>query len=147
MRTLRYFLAPVVGALAGFLVNLALIKALALVMVALGPLGAAKLTQRMEMLTEQMVIFLLCGLAAGAVAGQISGRAVGRALGMQAGLLAWMMHWGYAMWQGAAEQIAQAPGVAAVIYASALGSVLAGGYVGARLATRRRRRRVSAAEK
>jgi hypothetical protein len=139
MRTLRYFLAPVAGALVGFVADLALIEALAHLLKAVGPLGTGKLTLRVEMLTEQVAIFLLCGLAAGAVAGRIARRReLARALGMQAGLLVWMIHWGYAMWQGAAEQILEAPGVAAVIYAAALGAVLAGGYLGARLVTRRR---------
>ena len=140
MRTLRYFFAPVIGAAIGFLVNLVLIEALAHLFIRVGDSGGGKWAPRVEMLTEQVVIFLLCGLAAGAVAGRLAGRReIARALGMLAGLIAWLIHWGYAMWQGAAEQILQAPGVAAVIYGAALGAVLVGGYVGAWRVTRRRR--------
>jgi hypothetical protein len=142
MRTLRYFFAPVMGALIGFLVNLVLIEALAHLEVRIGEAAGSKWTPRVEMLTEQVTIFLLCGLVAGTVAGRLAGvRRLAPALGMLAGLIAWLIHWGYAMWQGAAEQILQAPGVAAVIYGAALGAVLVGGYAGAWRTTRRRRRR------
>ena len=69
MRTLRYFFAPVIGAAIGFLVNLVLIEALAHLFIRVGDSGGGKWAPRVEMLTEQVVIFLLCGLAAGSVWG------------------------------------------------------------------------------
>ena len=141
MKTLRLVLSPLAGAVVGVIVNLLLIVALALLAVRTFPLWAAagNWGVRLHVVGEQVAMFGLSGLAAGAVAGLIAGREAGRVLGMLAGLLTWIAHVGMALSQSGPEMMTYyMSGNAAALYGVGLVAAVAGGYLGARVATKPR---------